>query len=994
MSCIGTPARALALLAALAATAPAAAATYTVTSAADSGAGSLRQAISQAGASPGADTIVFAIGSGARTINLATALPVLRGPLTIDATTQPGFSGTPLIRIDGNAVSSGYGLRLFEGGVRLKGLMMTRFSVGAIEIGGGIGHEVLGCYVGTDGTQALGNGTGIYVGNNARDSRIGGTGAHERNVISGNATGVYVANSTGTAFRNNYVGTNAAGTAAVPNTYAGLRIFGDATDVGGGQAGQRNLLSGNGRFGVAVDGGSMSTISGNYIGVDASGNAALGNGEAGISLSASAEEVTIGGTTDGHRNVISGNGTGISSTASFIRIVGNHIGSNAAGNAAVPNTYAGIDVFGDGAIIGGPQPGQRNLISGNSRYGVAISSGSGSTISGNYIGLDAAGAGLLGNLGTGVSIGQNAVQVTLGGTTAGHRNVISGNGSGIHTSGQSVRILNNYVGTNAAGNAARGNQSYALRALGGSGLVIGTPGSGNVFSGNARGVSIEYGAPAVIQGNVIGLSADETQVLGNAMYGGVSLSTADNQLGGRQSGEGNVIAGNDGGVTLYRGGDGNRIEGNAIGVNRSGSLVVGNGYSNVHVIESFDNTIGGTEPGAANAIAGAYSTGVLIELGTGNAILGNRIFDNGWLDVDLVPMHPNANDAGDLDHGPNESQNFPVLTAAPMQGGAVALEGMLMSAPDADYRIEFFHAPACHASGIGGAHAFLGAAAVRTDAAGRATISAQWSAPGSGVVTALATDARGNTSEFSPCVAIGPASAGQFAIWRDPVLAYEDYEAVTITVVRSHGFSGAASVRLVALDGSATAPSDFAATDVVLNFAPGEAIKQVTIPIVLDAVDEGNEGFRIELRDPTGGAVLGARSNVEVLLFDHDDQYPVVTVADAVAVEPAQGTGAMRFAVSMTPGDHPVDLYYWTSSASATPGLDYLETTGQITFQAGERIKIVEIPILADTEAEPEEVFYFHVTSADGDDFVAGDTIAEGIIRDAAGDVIFRDGVD
>ena len=80
---------------------------YTVTNLAASGDGSLLDAIADANSHPGADTITFAIGSGAQTIRLGSILPTVTGPLTIDGTTQPGFASTPLIVID--AVSSGRG---------------------------------------------------------------------------------------------------------------------------------------------------------------------------------------------------------------------------------------------------------------------------------------------------------------------------------------------------------------------------------------------------------------------------------------------------------------------------------------------------------------------------------------------------------------------------------------------------------------------------------------------------------------------------------------------------------------------------------------------------------------------------------------------------------------------------------------------------------------------------------------------------------------------
>src|SRR5438552_4740005 len=105
------------------------AATFSVTTTADSGAGSLRQAILDANANAGSDTIRFAIpGAGAHTIAVTSGpLPVISDPVVVDGTTQAGFAGTPLIRVDnatGNAIT---GLNVTADGSRVRGLELTRF---------------------------------------------------------------------------------------------------------------------------------------------------------------------------------------------------------------------------------------------------------------------------------------------------------------------------------------------------------------------------------------------------------------------------------------------------------------------------------------------------------------------------------------------------------------------------------------------------------------------------------------------------------------------------------------------------------------------------------------------------------------------------------------------------------------------------------------------------------------------------------------------------
>lgn len=182
---------------------------------ADSGAGSPRAAISNANSDGGIDTIVFAIGSGARTISLASPLPGIVHPVIIDGTSQPGRVVPPLIRVDGiNAGPTAWGLCICAGPTRVRGLAITRFAYDGIELGDGDGHEIVGNYLGTDGTAALGSSSGVYVDNSVGAAEVGGNAAVDPNVISGNSTGILISGAAGTMIYNNYIGTNTAGTVA------------------------------------------------------------------------------------------------------------------------------------------------------------------------------------------------------------------------------------------------------------------------------------------------------------------------------------------------------------------------------------------------------------------------------------------------------------------------------------------------------------------------------------------------------------------------------------------------------------------------------------------------------------------------------------------------------------------------------------------------------------------------------------------------------------
>jgi hypothetical protein len=187
---------------------------YTVTNTNNSGGGSLRQAITDANGAPGADTIRFAIGSGAQTISLTSALPQITDQVTIDGSTQPGFAGSPLIRIDGasaGAAVDGFSFSDTSDGSIIRGLMVTRFTHDGILIQADADNiTVAGNWLGTDGSgeTTMGNANhGIEIlGTNAT---IGGTGGSDRNVITNNGnTGVRIAGGSGNSVLGNRIYSN------------------------------------------------------------------------------------------------------------------------------------------------------------------------------------------------------------------------------------------------------------------------------------------------------------------------------------------------------------------------------------------------------------------------------------------------------------------------------------------------------------------------------------------------------------------------------------------------------------------------------------------------------------------------------------------------------------------------------------------------------------------------------------------------------------------
>ena len=471
------------------------------------------------------------------------------------------------------------------------------------------------------------------------------------------------------------------------NTFDGVTVTNNATGVtiGGlaatpGQA-PGNLISGNLDNGVALFGGSGHVVLGNLIGTDASGTAAVAN-RSGILLSNTAGDV-IGGVGAGSRNVISGNATdgvvisGAGSTGN--RVVGNRIGTTANGLSALGNGNDGVQIN-DAAdnTIGGAAPGAGNLISGNDGNGVAISgaSATGNLVAGNFVGTDATGTLDLGNGQEGIIL--SAPGNTVGGASAGARNVLSGNAKNgisiVFAEATGNVVLGNYIGTDATGTIAIGNSAEGIGiGVGASGNTIGgtAPGTRNLISGNANfGVRLaDTGTTAnVILGNFIGTTFDGSGALGNLATGIEFDNVSGNTVGGATSSARNVISSNGGpGISVSEGSRNVVILGNLIGTNAAGTGPLGNGGNGIQVIEnSFANTLGGTAAGAGNVVSGNGGNGLAI---LGAAPFGNLVVGN-YVGTDLAGAAaiPNALDGILVSAAPNNTI-----------GGAAAGAGNLVS---------------------------------------------------------------------------------------------------------------------------------------------------------------------------------------------------------------------------------------------------------------------------------------------------------------------------
>jgi titin len=542
-----------------------------------------------------------------------------------------------------------------------------------------------------------------------------------------------------------YVGTNWDGTIAVPNGQFGVWIENGARSNLVGYSSRPDVISGNNWGGVAIVGSGTRNngIRNTYIGTNAAGTAPLGNGT-GVFVGQGATLNGIGGSAASQRNVISGNRdygiilTDFGTRLNHVR--GNLIGTNRDGLAAIPNQKDGVWI-GNGASenhIGFTFPGTGNIISGNYWSGVALFHRGtiGNTIQGNYIGTTVAGDAPLGNGGAGVWIAQEASSNVIGGSTTGARNVIAAH---YYAPGVMIRdvsthsnvVKGNYIGTNAAGNAALGNNQGVQVALGASFNTI----KGNLISGNlGEGVALIDARTVrnAVLGNVIGLTAAGT-ALGN--YDGVSVTQGanGNYIGGAEVGAGNVIARNmrHGVVLQGYGTSYNYVQGNFIRHNADSGILIASAAS--------ANIIGGSLPGEANTITGNRRNGIrTVAVGRRNLIRGNSIYANGALGIDI-----NSNGVT-LAHTVK-------LTEAVTSNTGTTITGQVIGAPNATYTVELFASADADPSGFGeGERPLPGLYTVTTDGNGNGyfRVTLRSSLTVGYFVSSTATEADGTTWEF------------------------------------------------------------------------------------------------------------------------------------------------------------------------------------------------------------------------------------------------------
>ena len=888
------------------------AATLTVTTTADSGAGSLRQAILDANASPGQDNIAFNIaGSGVQTIAPLTALPTITDSLIIDGYTQPGASANNLvigdnavllIQLAGTSASGATGLTFTGGttGSSVRGLVINRFSLG-ITLSGASNMTIEGNFFGTNaaGTAALPNTSyGLFILSGAQNNTIGGATPAKRNIISGNnSAGITLGNTdtTGNVIQNNYIGTNASGTAALSN-FQGISFnSGVNCSITG------NLISGNtgGTFatGIAISNfSSGNTVTANLIGTKADGTTALPNAN-GILL----YDGFSGGTTT------------------------TTIGTISAPNTIAFNQNAGVALF-----VNLSQPSTRNSILYNSIFGnggLGIDLGKdGATL--NDIGDGDSGSNGLQNYPVLSSAQFNGTSVTVQGS-------LSSKPSSTYTLqffqtpacdpseyGEGQTFLGEtMVTTDAAGMAP-----FSVTFTGTSGGVVtatATDSLGNTseFS-QCRAIAIAATPQitirdaAVTEGNA-GTTTMTFQVL-------LSSASAATVTVAYQTADGTATAGVD-----YTAANGTVTFAAGETVKTIDVLVNGD------VASEGDETLFVNLSAPTNAtIADAQGVGTIkdddslpaLSIGDVSTAEGDSGTTNFDFTVTLAPagtfpVTVNYTTAdGTAVAGADYQAVSGTLTFAPGQATktiSVPVIGDLTREPDKTFFVNLTNP-------------------------GSASIS-----DGQGVGTIVNDDPIPTVTINDPTVTEGNSGTKN----------------MNFVITLSNPSSSTISVFFNLTDGTATVGSDYQTNSGSFTVLPGSTTASLSVGIIGDTNVEPDETFFCNLTSATGATIVD-NQGVGTILNDDGLALPGISISDVSSAEGNVGTTNFNFTVNLTAASaSTVTVDFVTADGTASSGSDYTATSGTLTFTPGQTSKSIAVPIFGDTTVEGNETFVVNLTN-------------------------------
>lgn len=904
------------------------AATFTVSSTADAGAGTLRQAILDANANPGADTIAFNLsGTAPHRIVLASGLPSITGVVSIQGQTQPGFVNGPIVEVTGGqTVGSAFVFANGSQGSALRGLSITGFTAAAVLITGSGNVTVQGNYIGLrpDGSTDELNEGGIGLSETTAGSLIGGLTASARNVISGNFAGVSIYDSSSNTFYGNYFGTNASGTERRRNV-VGFEIFsGDNNVIGGTAAGAGNVISGA-EYGVMIFSGSGTRIEGNRIGVAADGITPIPHVETGVLSAAwdAVRDVTVSA------NIIA-------------------------------NTRAGVRVADDT---------QRMRVVSNSIYDAGVGIELGGAVGGIVTENDPqdadAGPNGLQNHPVIASAVRNGPNVTISGTlhsrpTTTYRvQIFASRRCGYFSSGPSPQswgetlLTEINVTTNASGDAA----FNATGAVPYDGFITATATDpdGNTSEFSPCRITAASGSPAVVR------------IVGRRIYSGAEGTTAVidvERIGGTSAVTVEWIAR---GGTATNGADYHIFSGTG-----QNALTWGAGDVGIHTIavslkndtaaegpETFEVTL--TNP--QNASLGDPSTTTF------------TIYDRETVPADGVVEFSAAR--------PVEVDEFSSSVAVSVErksgsSGAASVQYTTVSATamgGSDYTTT-----------TGTFHWAAGDTSTRQIVVPIINDALNEGGESFRIELASPTGAILGTRRVNIIDIVDDDNAGTIA-FVDSTTRISEGGTATLNVDRIGGSSGAVTVRYETVDGTATAGSDYQARTGTLRWAAGDTSpKAVTIPTIAAAEYERTRSFDVVLSSPTGGATIAAPARGSVLLSDVSGPGHFTFGSATYSVQ--EGASATVTVHRVRGSSDRASVGYRIVGGTATEGSDYTLAAGRLTWTYGESgPKTITIPIGEDALSEGNETLNIRLSSPSrGSAFIAPfETVITIVDDDSAG---------
>ncbi|MBN1425578.1 hypothetical protein JXA88_13570, partial [Candidatus Fermentibacteria bacterium] len=670
----------------------------------------------------------------------------------------------------------------------------------------GINDVVIqGNYVGINaaGSGALANsqdGIGLLLSD---ATSVGGTGSGEGNTISGNSwSGIRLRNSEYTLIRGNRIGTDVAGTADVGNGGHGVYVNSNHTEIGGSSSGYWNTIAFNDSCGVGIFWAYFNGVMGNSI---------HSNGRLGIDLAKSGDPasgwtyndyqdpdfdsnylqnypVITSAKSNAALTVMEGTLNSTPSTTFYLQFYSNPtpdptnygegttwlrdtmVTTDGNGDAAFSVTYSPPLTLGSYVCATATDPDANTSEFGANREV--------SKLTLTVVNTNDAGTGSLRQalLYANASAGPDTILFDIPTSDPGY--VVGPPSYWSIQPDSALPVLSDTVIID--GYSQPGAQPNTTPAPGASNAALKIELDGSSAGGSTTGLEVSaggcvaqglvinrYGSPGIlintpggahIRGCYIGTDVSGTSDLGNGTDGIVVMS-GTNTLGGASPGDRNIISGNSNhGIWLVSAtASNNSIKGNFIGVDVTGTSALGNANRGIWLfLDPSNNTIGGTGAGEANIIANSGNAGVGIHSATGNTIRGNSILDNAGLGIDLNDDGVSVNDSADVDTGPNNVQNHPVLSSAYPAGSTTRVQGALNSTPSTAFTLDFYASAAADPTGYGEGATWVGTAGVTTDVNGDVSFTTTIStAVAIGwYIAATATDPGGNTSEFSQCVMV------------------------------------------------------------------------------------------------------------------------------------------------------------------------------------------------------------------------------------------------